>query len=889
MAAETVQLGLIALTSAPVIQTVFQHFQSDPKPQVGNTETQPESTSESQSEAAQQVSSSSNSNSNNNNNTARESPRTVSRTIAEAQTLTSTMPASSPPFVLAPPLPVEDERTLFIQNALHSGNFHSASAVSPISPQLEKPSAVEESQTASLDKDNASSPFDSQTPKETTQQQSESNPNEMGLLSVITGNIVPPTDMPTSAHRDGSNGHGIISNDIQANTVGPTAHRSMVRSDTVKSGMTDGTTGPVFGSHGGALGVGHSSAAGEQERSVTPTQEHERSVTPTPMSARTTEERAVSGPVSAAGGDVFGSSPVGQTGDRVTGGGRGDDVPAPLAAGADHAELQTEGGIEKGVPAHVGADGVYEGVGKSSEGNLSRPPLGDDQPSRSYVRRPESVVGTGNNTTNNGSIRDGGSPLSQAPRSVDYATASPANLGHPEKEVISLPAGGALHHGAQSQAGGEGQMSDAERREMEQQAENEKDQQRDQQPEIRQQLNEGQAYRADGSVPDQPQQHNQYAQYAAPLAGAGVAGAAAYGVQQHHHQQQQQMHHQQQQVTQQYNQIPQPQQHQQQQHMNDQSFAAERAMSPGPNQMFSAVPTHMQQGQRDDPSSQMSRLSFQDPAQQQQQQQQYGQHGQMNGVAQPTGIIGGVGPSPGPPVNAFAPTSATSPARRTPEPRGSTEGGVGVTGLARNSTMRSTATGGLSRGSTLRRGGAFANGAALQGAGVGEAFGRDDIHARTAGADRSLMGASAAGQAGMHRISKDEARDAKRISKMIKVEGKSEAAAVKGAIRELESLQKVQRAAHAEELKAQQKHAKFTRVEHKARLRFLKEKERYERVEAQLRSIEADYEAKREHASQQTDLLAEKTQELNDLRAQKAADDRERELKLLSLKNPGHA
>lgn len=76
-----------------------------------------------------------------------------------------------------------------------------------------------------------------------------------------------------------------------------------------------------------------------------------------------------------------------------------------------------------------------------------------------------------------------------------------------------------------------------------------------------------------------------------------------------------------------------------------------------------------------------------------------------------------------------------------------------------------------------------------------------------------------------------------------------------------------------EELKAQQKHAKFTRVEHKARLRFLKEKERYERVEAQLRSIEADYEAKREHAAQQTDLLAEKTQELNDLRAQKAADD----------------
>lgn len=383
------------------------------------------------------------------------------------------------------------------------------------------------------------------------------------------------------------------------------------------------------------------------------------------------------------------------------------------------------------------------------------PSLGDDQPSRSYIKRPDSVIGTGNNTTTNGSIREGGSTLSHPPRSVDYATASPANLGHPEKEVISLPAGGALHQdGAQSHTG-DGQLSDAERREREQQAEIEREQQ-NQQPEIRQQLNEGQAYRADGSVPDQPQQQqqHQYGQYAAPAAGVAAVGAASYGLQQHHHQQQQQMYQQQQQpqMGQQYNQQP--------QHMNDQSFAAERAMSPGPNQMFSAVPSHMQQGhqQRDDPSSQMSRLSFQDPAHQQQQQQQYPQqHGHMNGVALAQPAIGGagVGPSPGPPVSAFAPTSATSPARRTPEPRGSTE--VGVTGLARNSTMRSTATGGgLSRGSTLRRGGAFANGAALQGGGVGETFGRDDIHARTSGADRSLMGAGTAGQAGMHRISKDE-------------------------------------------------------------------------------------------------------------------------------------
>lgn len=356
MASETLQLGLIALTSAPVIQTVFQHS----KQEVGNTEKQPEPKSERQLEAAPRNNSSSNS-----NNSARE----FVPPAATEQTLTSSMTAE-PPFVLAPPLPVEDERTLFIQNALHSGNFHSATAGSPLSPQVEKPSAIEEPQTAPLEKDNSESPFDnSQTTKETTTHASESKPNEMGLLSVITGNINPPADMPTSAHRDGSNGHGIISNDIQANTVGPTTHGAIVRSDTVRSGMTDGTTGPVPGSHGGAGGLGVVGGP-EHERSVTPIQDRERSVTPAPVSAVSKEERT--GPIPGATGDGYSPLPVTHTtGDRFTGG--SDDVPSPLGAG-ERAEVQTEGGIEKGLPAQVGADGVYESVGKSTEGNPSRPP-----------------------------------------------------------------------------------------------------------------------------------------------------------------------------------------------------------------------------------------------------------------------------------------------------------------------------------------------------------------------------------------------------------------------------------------------------------------------------------------------------------------------------------
>lgn len=67
--------------------------------------------------------------------------------------------------------------------------------------------------------------------------------------------------------------------------------------------------------------------------------------------------------------------------------------------------------------------------------------------------------------------------------------------------------------------------------------------------------------------------------------------------------------------------------------------------------------------------------------------------------------------------------------------------------------------------------------------------------------------------------------------------------------------------------------SKYTSKEHKARLRFLKEKERYERVEGDLRNAENDYEERRDHGAGLTAQVAEKTQELDDLRGQKAADD----------------
>ena len=142
-----------------------------------------------------------------------------------------------------------------------------------------------------------------------------------------------------------------------------------------------------------------------------------------------------------------------------------------------------------------------------------------------------------------------------------------------------------------------------------------------------------------------------------------------------------------------------------------------------------------------------------------------------------------------------------------------------------------------------------------------------DIHARAELSERILD------EATLRRLSTMEKKDAKRLAKVIKAEGKSEHKAVTGSIKELERMVKLQKeAAHAER-KSQLRLTKWTSKEHKARLRFLNEKERYEKIEGELRNAENDYEERRDHAGGLTAQVAEKTQELDDLRGQKAADD----------------
>ncbi|KAL7424036.1 hypothetical protein Q5752_001621 [Cryptotrichosporon argae] len=200
--------------------------------------------------------------------------------------------------------------------------------------------------------------------------------------------------------------------------------------------------------------------------------------------------------------------------------------------------------------------------------------------------------------------------------------------------------------------------------------------------------------------------------------------------------------------------------------------------------------------------------------------------------------------------------------------------------LGRNGTLSRAYNG----GTVGSRRGAFGRGAGLSvGTQPEEVLGRDDIHTRAELSERILDDDT------LRRLSNMEKKDAKRLSKIIKAEAKAEAKSVAGSIKELERLARLQKEAAAAERKSQLRLSKYIAKEHKARIRFLKEKERYEAVEGQLRNAENDYEERRDHAAGLTAQVAEKTQDLDDLRAQKAADDREREVKLLALKNPAHS
>ncbi|THH05862.1 hypothetical protein EW145_g4491 [Phellinidium pouzarii] len=127
------------------------------------------------------------------------------------------------------------------------------------------------------------------------------------------------------------------------------------------------------------------------------------------------------------------------------------------------------------------------------------------------------------------------------------------------------------------------------------------------------------------------------------------------------------------------------------------------------------------------------------------------------------------------------------------------------------------------------------------------------------------------------KIDKSEMKDAKRLSKVIKAEAKAQNKSLDTALKELEHLQKIQKKASKEESRSLSAHIKAVDGAHKLHTKFFSMKAKYERGQADLSASEEQLESSRAHARDQTEALATKTRELEELRRAKAVDDRERE------------
>ncbi|KZS92572.1 hypothetical protein SISNIDRAFT_466919 [Sistotremastrum niveocremeum HHB9708] len=153
----------------------------------------------------------------------------------------------------------------------------------------------------------------------------------------------------------------------------------------------------------------------------------------------------------------------------------------------------------------------------------------------------------------------------------------------------------------------------------------------------------------------------------------------------------------------------------------------------------------------------------------------------------------------------------------------------------------------------------------------------NDRHTRALVAENSLSSKTRS------RMSKVEMNEAKRMSKILQSEAKESGSALKVAMRELDTIQGVQKKAVRAESKATNSHAKAVKSEHKLNLKFIQAKAKWEQAAAELKAKTEALEAHKQQTAMQTKLLHEKTQEIEELRARKALEDREREAKIQAL------
>ncbi|EIN09716.1 hypothetical protein PUNSTDRAFT_143179 [Punctularia strigosozonata HHB-11173 SS5] len=192
----------------------------------------------------------------------------------------------------------------------------------------------------------------------------------------------------------------------------------------------------------------------------------------------------------------------------------------------------------------------------------------------------------------------------------------------------------------------------------------------------------------------------------------------------------------------------------------------------------------------------------------------------------------------------------------------------------RASTVRTSRT----NASSLN-GGTFANGAGMIGPNAElDEDTRSVFRERSASVSRSLS------QKQHKKLVKEEAKEGKRLSKIIQREAKDEKKALAIAMKELAELQKMQGSAIKDDEKAHHAHAKAMKAAHKEELQWLEAQRRHELMQTELRIKAEAYEASRQHAQRITELVQEKNREVELLRLQKGADNREREARIAVLK-----
>ncbi|KAG6812965.1 hypothetical protein H0H92_015084 [Tricholoma furcatifolium] len=161
----------------------------------------------------------------------------------------------------------------------------------------------------------------------------------------------------------------------------------------------------------------------------------------------------------------------------------------------------------------------------------------------------------------------------------------------------------------------------------------------------------------------------------------------------------------------------------------------------------------------------------------------------------------------------------------------------------------------------------------------------EELTTRAAAADANLS------RKERGRIAKMEAEDGKRLSKIIRDEGRAEKQALGLAINELSAFQKdqanaIQASQFSNEAKVHEKRQKLQVECQKQEALFMAARAKYEGAQARLKTEDETLEEVRNKARDATERLQEKAQEVDSLRTMFAVDERERAARLASISGP---